>query len=104
MAFANCANRFIMTFKTLAKVVFFDELGKWENRTSLVFTTRNARLYFSFLVSRKVHLLYRKRSFLVSRKVRFLVMAMLKRAWHCAFDLSKTFLFFVPNMLLNYAK
>ena len=89
MAFANCANRFIMTFKTLAKVVFFDELGKWENRTSLVFTTRNARLYFSFLVS---------------RKVRFLVMAMLKRAWHCAFDLSKTFLFFVPNMLLNYAK
>jgi len=54
MAFANCANRFIMTFKTLAKVVFFGELGKWENRTSLVFTTRNARLYFSFLVSRKV--------------------------------------------------
>ena len=89
MAFANCANRFIMTFKTLAKVVFFDELGKWENRTSLVFTTRNARLYFSFLVS---------------RKVRLLVMAMLKQAWHCTFDLSKTFLFFVPNMLLNYAK
>ena len=76
MAFANCANRFIMTFKTLAKVVLFDELGKWENRTSLVFTTRNARLYFSFLVSRKVHLL---------------VMAMLKRAWYCTFDLSKTF-------------
>ena len=48
MAFANCANRFIMTFKTLAKVVFFDELGKWENRTSLVFTTWNARLLFSF--------------------------------------------------------
>ena len=78
MAIANCANRFIMTFKTLAKVVFFGELGKWENRTSLVFATRNARLYFSFLVSRKVCLLYRKRSFLVSRKVRFLVMAMLK--------------------------
>ena len=89
MAFANCANRFIMTFKTLAKVVFFDELGKWENRTSLVFTTRNARLYFSFLVS---------------RKVRLLVMAMLKQAWNCSFDVSKTFLFFVPNMLLNYAK
>lgn len=38
------------------------------------------------------------------RRFLILVMAMLKRAWHCAFDLSKTFLFFVPNMLLNYAK